>query len=165
MKKLLIGILSLSLLLTALVPTVLMVSANGSLTLAYDSMPDGSLYMTFTADADGKLYMNGWAGVNGGIGDVVFKVFDANGKELTNGWTSTSTEIKLNQSDLNSEMAKRGIETKYGARYTFTLDLAPYFAASEKITVKLALEVSSVPAECNDKYVHMGEFTNVTEAK
>ena len=51
MKKLLIGILSLSLLLTALVPTVLTVSANGSLTLAYDSMPDGSLYMTFVADA------------------------------------------------------------------------------------------------------------------
>ena len=51
MKKLLIGILSLSLLLTALVPTVLTASANGSLTLAYDSMPDGSLYMTFVADA------------------------------------------------------------------------------------------------------------------
>ncbi|MBQ1210987.1 MAG: hypothetical protein IIX68_04210, partial [Clostridia bacterium] len=62
MKKLLIGILSLSLLLTALVPTVLTVSANGSLTLAYDSMPDGSLYMTFTADADAapKFY---WADV------------------------------------------------------------------------------------------------------
>ena len=62
MKKLLIGILSLSLLLTALVSTVLTVSANGSLTLAYDSMPDGSLYMTFTADADAapKYY---WADV------------------------------------------------------------------------------------------------------
>ena len=62
MKKLLIGILSLSLLLTALVPTVLTVSANGSLTLVYDSMPDGSLYMTFTADADAapKYY---WADV------------------------------------------------------------------------------------------------------
>lgn len=119
---------------------------------------------SFTAASDGKLYMEGWAGVNGGIGDVVFKVLDANGNELTSGWTTADPSFKNNQSDLNPEMSKREIEIKYGVRYSFTLDLSTYFASNEKLTLKLALVVSDLPEGCTDKYVPMGEFTNVSKA-
>ncbi|MBQ8407964.1 MAG: hypothetical protein IJY39_03790 [Clostridia bacterium] len=124
----------------------------------------GGNVKSFKADADGKLYMSGWAGVNGGIADIVFKVFDANGNELTSGWTTTGATFKTNQSDLNPEMAKRGIEEKYGARYDLTIDLSSYFASNEQITVKLALEISDISEDCGDKYVSMGEFTNVAKS-
>ena len=118
---------------------------------------------SFKADANGKLYMNGWAGVNGGIGDIVIKVYDENGNLLTDGWVSTGATFKYNQSDLNPEMLKRGIEEKFGARYELTMDLAEYFASNDKITVKMALEISEISDDFGDRYVYMGEFTNVTK--
>ena len=118
----------------------------------------------FTADADGNLKIVGWAGCSGGIADIVFKVLDSNGNEMTNGWQTSNPTFKNNQSDLNSEMTKRDIATKYGVRYDLTIDLSTYHASNEKVTVALAFVVSDIPEGCNDKYIYLGEFANVAKA-
>ena len=119
---------------------------------------------TFTADAKGVLAISGWMGMNGGIAEVVFKVYDKDGNELTNGWTNTNATIS-DRGDLNAEMTKRDIETMYGKGYSISLDLSEYFAISDNLTIKLGVVAAGAPANSNDKYVHMGEFTNVYKGK
>lgn len=118
---------------------------------------------SFKADANGILKCNGWMGVNGGISKVVFKVYDANGNELTSGWTDTAATIS-DRTDLGGEMSKRGIEVIYGKGYDISIDLSTYFADNQKITVEFALEAAGAPEGSNDKYVYMGKFTNVSKA-
>ena len=119
---------------------------------------------SFTADANGVLRISGWAGVNGGFTDIVFKVLDASGNELTNGWTPTNTTIS-NRSDLEAEMLKRNIEVHYGKGHSLNVDLSSYLATNENVTVQFAMVSASAPEGSNDKYVYMGEFTNVSKAE
>ena len=117
----------------------------------------------FTADANGVVRFTGWAGAMGGFTDVAVKVFDANGNELTNGWTATNTILK-NRTDLASEMTKRGIEVGAGKGYELDLDLSTYLANNDSVTVHFALIAASAPVGSNDKYIYMGEFTNIKKA-
>ena len=116
----------------------------------------------FKTDANGSIYLEGWMGVNGGVANLVYKVYDAEGNELTADWVSTNAKMTGNHSDLNPEMAKRNIEMRYGVKYTASLELASYLATNEKVTVKLAIECAGAPEGSNDRYVYMGEFTNVS---
>lgn len=118
---------------------------------------------SFTADANGTLYLKGWTGVNGGLNDVVYKVYDAEGNELTSGWQNTNSTLTV-RSDIAGEMTKRGIETAYGRGFDATLDLSDYFAQSSTLKIVLALECSGAPEGSNDKYVYLCELLNVAKA-
>ena len=61
-------------------------------------------------------------------------------------------------------MTKRGIEVQYGKGHSFSIDLSKFFASNEKINVQFALVASGAPADSNDKYVYVGEFTNIAKA-
>ena len=115
----------------------------------------------FSANTSGILSISGWAGVNGGIAGVAYRVYDANGNELTNGWTDCAADI-TNRNDLNAEMTKRGIEEKYGKGYSVSLDLSKYISAKDDmLKIELALVVDGVVDGSNDKYVYLCEMTNV----
>ncbi len=116
-----------------------------------------------TADANGDLYLKGWAGANGGIKDIVYKVYDAEGNELTSGWTATNSTLNT-RGDIAGEMTKRGIEVEYGRGFDTTLDLSAYFASSSTLKIVLALESSSAPEGSGDKYIYLCEITNLTKA-
>jgi hypothetical protein len=118
---------------------------------------------SFKADANGILHGEGWMGLNGGIAGVAYRVYDASGNELTNGWLDTGAVIS-NRTDLGGEMTKRGIEVQYGKGHSFSIDLSKFFASNEKINVQFALVASGAPADSNDKYVYVGEFTNIAKA-
>ena len=119
---------------------------------------------SFTADVSGVLKITGWAGVNGEIADIVFKVFDANGNLISNGWVSTGASMTGNHSDLVSEMEKRGIEAENGVKYTLSIDLSSYLSGNTSVTVQLGFEIKDAPQNSNDRYVSFGEFTRVSKA-
>ena len=115
--------------------------------------------LSFTANENGQLKISGWTGVNGGVKKIVFKVYDANGNEMTNGWTDTAATMN-SRSDLNSEMDKRGIEKTYGRFYELTLPLAYFInAKNDIVTVKIALEIKG--AVGGDKYLYICDINNV----
>ena len=99
--------------------------------------------------------------MNGGIKDIVFKVYDANGNELTVGWTSTCAKMSK-RNDIDAEMTKRDIDVSYGIGYEFTIDLTKYISAKDQVvTVKLAYVAAGAPEGSNDKYVYLCQFTNL----
>ena len=116
---------------------------------------------SLTTSETGTLTASGWGGMNGGIADIVFKVYDANGNELTSGWTTAGATMTA-RADIASEMNKRQIEVSYGKGYSFTLDLAKYISAKDQVlTVKLAYVAEGAPEDSNDKYVYLCDFINL----
>ena len=99
----------------------------------------------------------------GGVAGIAYRVYDANGNELTTGWVDTGAKIS-DRTDLGGEMSKRGIEVQYGKGHQFSIDLSTYFANNGKINVQLALVAAGAPDGSNDKYVYAGEFTNISKA-
>ena len=135
--------------------------SKGYITIDAPTLKVEGVDMPFSANASGILTISGWAGVNGGIAGVAYRVYDANGNELTEGWTDCAATI-TSRTDLDAEMTKRGIETQYGKGYSISLDLAQYISKKdEMLKIELALVVDGVIEGSNDKYVYLCEMTNV----
>lgn len=118
----------------------------------------------FTAGATGKITINGWAGMNGGLTKVVYKVYNATGEELTAGWTDpSSVNISFVGGDVAAEMTKRNIETEYARNVRgLEINLSQYLSTTEGITVKLAfVSDGAEKAGCEDKYLDFVEITNI----
>jgi hypothetical protein len=118
----------------------------------------------FTADSNGKITINGWAGINGGLSKVVYKIYDADGNELTAGWTDPSeANIYAASNDIAAEMTKRNIEEEYAKIIkNLTIDLSQYFANNDKVTVRLAFASEGAEkANCADKYLPFVDIINI----